>query len=119
LEIPLEVQKLTPDSEAFDKLLLNAIDEALGSLGESAEQSIYFHIESKFNVTRSRIPEHLEDFQVGLEKIFGLGARPLEILIMKNLYAKIKFPLLFGRSNQLEFVNYINAARQCFLKKAS
>jgi hypothetical protein len=108
---------LAQDSKTFDKLLLNAIDEALGSLGEPAEQSIYFHIESKFNVTRSRIPERLEDFQAGLEKIFGLGARLLEILVMKNLYAKIKFPLSIGNSNQLEFVDYVNAARQCFPKK--
>ncbi len=83
------------------------------------EQSIYLHIESRFNVTKSRIPERLEDFQVGLEKIFGLGARHIEILIMKNLHAKINFPLSIGQSNQLEFVDYVNAAKQCFMKKAS
>jgi hypothetical protein len=110
---------LAQDSKTFDKLLLNAIDEALGSLGEPAVQSIYFHVESKFNVTRSRIPERLEDFQAGLEKIFGLGARFIEILIKKNLYAKIEFPLSLGQGNQLEFVDYVNAARQRFLEKAS
>src|SRR3989304_2727383 len=55
----------------FDKLLLNAIDEALNSLGESVKQSIYFHIENKFCVARNDIPENLEEFQGGLEKIFG------------------------------------------------
>ena len=63
---------------------MEAIDEALSSLGESVKQSIYFHIENKF-VARNEIPENIEDFQGGLEKIFGAGAQFIEILIMKNL----------------------------------
>jgi len=66
---------LATKSREFDKLLLNAIDEALNSLGESVKQSIYFHIENKFSVTRNEIPRNLQGFQVGLEKIFGTGAQ--------------------------------------------
>ena len=111
-----EDQKLITRSRAFDELLLSAIDEALSSLGESAKQSIYFHIETS-HVTRSKIPENLQEFQAGLEKIFGVGARFIEILIMKNLYAKIGQPLRMEKSDQLEFVEYVNAAKQSFLKK--
>ena len=66
---------LTNKCKAFDELLLTATDEALTSLGESMKQSIYFHIENKFSVARNEIPENLEEFQGGLEKIFGTGAR--------------------------------------------
>jgi len=110
------VQTLAKRSE-FDKLLVNAIDEALNSLGESVKQSIYFHIENKFNVARNEIPENLEDFQGGLEKIFGAGARFIEILIMKNLHTKIGLPLKM-ESEQLEFVEYVCAAKKGFLEKA-
>jgi predicted RND superfamily exporter protein len=96
--------------------LLIAIDEALSSLGESAKQSIYFHIETS-NVTRNKIPENIQEFQTGLEKIFGVGARFIEILIMKNLYAKIGQPLIMEKSEQLEFIEYVNTAKQSFLKK--
>jgi hypothetical protein len=107
---------LVTKSRAFDKLLLSAIDEAFSSLGESAKQSIYFHIETS-NLTKDKIPKNLQEFQAGLEKIFGVGARFIEILIMKNLYAKIGQPLATEKNNQLEFIEYVNAAKQSFLNK--
>ncbi len=107
---------MATSSREFDKLLLSAIDEALNSLGESVRQSIYFHIENKFNVTRNAIPENLEEFQGGLEKIFGTGARFIEILIMKKLHSKIGLPLKI-EGEQLEFVKYVDAAKEGFLKK--
>lgn len=109
----------TKSSLDFDKLLLSAIDEALSSLGESVKQSIYFHIENKFSVSRSDIPENLDQFQGGLEKIFGTGARFIEILIMKNLHAKIGVPLMVKKSRHLEFIEYVDAAKQGFLNKTN
>ncbi len=110
------VGTLATKSQEFDKLLLSAIDEALSSLGESVKQSIYFHIEKKFSVTRNEIPENLAEFQRGLEKIFGTGARFIEILIMKNLHSKIGFPLKM-ESEQLEFIKYVDTAKEGFLKQ--
>lgn len=100
----------------FDKLLVNAIDESLNSLGESVKQSIYFHIENKFSVARNDIPANIVEFQGGLEKIFGTGARFIEILIMQNLHTKIGLPLVM-ESEQLEFVEYVDVAKEGFLKK--
>jgi len=59
--------------KTFDELLLEAIDEALSSLGESAKQSIYFHLQDKFKISREEIPKHIKEFAEGLEKIFGFG----------------------------------------------
>ena len=100
----------------FDKLLGSAIDEALNSLGESVKQSIYFHIEHNFKVPKDKISYNLVEFQGGLEKIFGAGAQYIEILIMKNLHSKIGLPLKM-KSKQLEFVEYVGAVKDCFLKK--
>jgi hypothetical protein len=107
---------LATKSGEFNKLLVSTIDEALNSLGASVRQSIYFHIENKFSVARNEIPENLVEFQGGLEKIFGTGARLIEILIMKNLHSKIGLPLKM-ESEQLEFVKYVDAAKEGFLKK--
>jgi hypothetical protein len=106
---------LTTKSTAFDKFLLHAIDEALNSMGKSVRQSIYFHIKNKFSINRNEIPENLEEFQKGLEKIFGTGAQFIEILIMKNLHAKIGRPLVIEKSEQLEFIEYVGAAKQSYL----
>ncbi len=99
----------------FDKLLQSAVDDSLTTLGESVKQAIYFHIENRFNVSKKNLSENLEDFQFGLEKIFGVGARFIEILIMKNLHSKIGLPLEI-EGDALEFVKYINAAEERYLK---
>jgi hypothetical protein len=109
---------LTLKGRTFDELLLTAIDEALTSLGESVRHSIYFHIEKKFCVPRNDIPENLQQFQEGLEKIFGSGARFIEILIMKNLHDKIgSLPLKIEEGGELEFIDYVTAAEKSFLKE--
>ena len=76
-------------SKKFEEVLQDSIDEALSSLGEAVKTSIYFHLEHKFLIARQDIPFRIEDFSDALEKIFGLGAKHLELLIMKNLYEKV------------------------------
>jgi hypothetical protein len=102
--------------KTFEKLLLEAVDEALASLGGSTKQAIYFHLESKFEISRNEVPQRVQDFADGLERIFGMGARFLEILIMKELYERIGQPLEWGRSEELIFEEYVSAARRSFLK---
>lgn len=113
-ELRLEESKLT--RKAFDRLLLEAVDEALASLGDSAKQAIYFYLEDKFKIARNEIPQRVEDFADGLQKIFGIGARFLEILIMKRLHERIESPLEWDESKELVFVEYIAAAKHSFLK---
>lgn len=101
----------------FDSLLMESIDEALTSLGESAKQSIYYHLEDKFKISKEEIPKRIEDFANGIEKIFGLGAHFIEILIMKRLYEKIGKPLEWNEDKEFIFVNYVEAARHGFAKE--
>lgn len=103
--------------KTFEKLLLEAVDDALSSLGGSAKQAIYFHLENKFQIAKNDIPYHPEDFADGLGKIFGLGARFLEILIMKKLYEKTGQPVEWIEGKELLLVEYIMAAKQSFLKR--
>ncbi len=77
------------EHENFDQLLLDAIDEGLSGLGEAGKASIYIHLEGIFNIRKQEIPDKLDGFSNALQRIFGLGARHLEILIMKNLHAKV------------------------------
>jgi hypothetical protein len=108
---------MAEESKDFDKLLLDSIDEALLSLGESAKQSVYFHLENSFKLTRRDIPQKLPDFQTAMEKLFGIGSRFIEILVMKNLYSKIGHPLNIKNNEQLEFIKYVKAAKRSFIQK--
>jgi len=99
----------------FDVLLQSAVDDALMTLGESVKQAIYFHIENGFNVPKNNVFENIETFKVGLERIFGAGARFIEIMIMKNLHSKIGLSLEI-EGDELDFVKYINAAQESYDK---
>jgi hypothetical protein len=101
----------------FDKLLLEAVDEGLSSLGESPKQAIYFHLEKRFNVKKQEIPYKIEAFADGIEKIFGLGANFLKILIMKRLYEKIGVVFEWHESADFTFIEYVAMAKRSFLWK--
>jgi hypothetical protein len=73
----------------FDKLLSDAIDEALNSLGNSAKIAIYFHLEADFGLPQKDIPCEIGYFSYAIGKIFGVAARRLEIMCMIRLQAKL------------------------------
>jgi len=104
--------------EKFAAVLLEAIDEAFASLGESVKESIYFHLEHNFMIARQDIPEKFDDFSVLIERIFGSGARNLELLIMQNLYEKIRCLYRWEGPRwlvpDLAFKEYVNLMRLSF-----
>jgi len=104
--------------KSFERLLLKAIDEGLSSLGESPKRAVFFYLEKKFNIKKRHIPYKTEEFVNALEKIFGLGAKFLEILILKQLYEKVGQIFEWNeKQTDLIFTEYIVAARRSFLKK--
>jgi len=100
----------------FEKILLEAVDEQLTSLGESSKQALYFHLERGFNIKRNEIPRKTEAFVSAMEKIFGQGANYLEILIMKRLHEKIGYKVR-ARSPNLTFAKYVEAAKRSYCEE--
>jgi hypothetical protein len=80
----------TKTEKVFGEILLESIDQAFSTLGQSVKLSIYFHLETKFALPKQDIPDRIEDFSDAVEKIFGQASIQLEILIMKCLNEKIK-----------------------------
>lgn len=76
-----------PDGD-FRKLLAEAVEESLSSLGESPKQSILFHLENTFKIKKNEIPDKIDLFDQALRKLFGPGADFLETLIAKKLFEK-------------------------------
>ena len=99
-------------SHHFKRLLLDAVDAALSSFGDSSKQAIYFYLEKNFTVKKQEIPNKVEEFANAIEEMFGYGAKILEIEIMKQLYVKIGSSFeYFPEKEDLLFVDYIDAAR--------
>jgi len=102
-------------NRSFEKLLLEAVDESLFSLGVSSKQAIYFHLEKTFDINKQEIPYKIEEFANAVEKIFGLGAKFLEIRIMKRLYEKVGLVFkYFPERDDLVFTEYVEAASYYF-----
>jgi hypothetical protein len=78
---------------SFDEVLLEAIDAALASLGESVKQVIYYRLETRHGIRREEIPSRLQEFQDAIVEILGTGSRTLENLIVNNLYSKLGLSL--------------------------
>ena len=76
--------------EQFDKFLVQAIDEALVSLGEPVKNTFYQHLTDDFGITKDDIPNKLGEFCNIIHKIFGLGASRLEMKFMRNLSSLAK-----------------------------
>ena len=117
-EAPVGIEITVGADRSFCKLLPEAIDEALYSLGESVRTAIYFHLENAFGIRRHEIPYRIDDFSDALEKIFGLGARSLEIMFMKHLRNRIglvcKWDLPKWVVPDLTFKQYVLLMKQNF-----
>ena len=117
-EKTVDVELTTETDQPYYDILLEAIDEGLSPLGESAKASIYFHLENTFDIKKQEIPFRIDDFQDALEKLFGLGARHLEILFIKNLQAKVKIEYRWNLPRrvvpELTFQEYLRMVKKNF-----
>ena len=105
----------------FDEYLIEAVDEALTSLGTPVKNALYFQLENNFGMPKNEIPKHIEEFTDIIHKIFGLGASRLEIKFMKNLHSKIQvniklteyeWPLSKWIIDDMSFTEYVSSARK-------
>lgn len=104
--------KVEKKTISFEELLLEAIDEGLSLLGKSAKQVVYFHLKKTFKINRQDIPHKLDEFTDAIEKIFGNGAKLLEIQIMKCLFKKVGPTFKHHpKQTKLEFTEYIAAVK--------
>ena len=111
----VEIEKAVKVSalhRGFEEVLLEAVDEALSSLGASSKRAVYFHLEKKFSIRRQEGPHKVEEFASALEEIFGAGAGLLEIKIMRRLYEKVGPAFrYFPEGDDLVFTGYTAAAK--------
>jgi len=98
----------------FDLLLLESVDEALSSLGESIKRTTYFHLEQSFDIRKDEIPHRISTFAHALENIFGVGGDLIETMILKKLYEKVGQVFTPNSPGKTTFLQYITAAERVF-----
>ncbi len=104
-------------TQELEKLLIQAVDEGLSSLGDSSKQAIYFHLDTTFNIKKEQIPQKVEAFVAAIEKIFGIGANFIEILIMRKLDEKIGREPTLQLSKDITLNEYVSALKKNLVGK--
>jgi hypothetical protein len=96
----------------FEKLLVESVNEALSSLGESPKQAIFFYLEKSFSIKQQEISRNIEAFDSALRTVFGVGADFLETLIIRRLNEKadLTFQELILKSD--DFIGKVESVRQ-------
>lgn len=94
----------------FNRVLLDAIEGGLSSLGDSPREAIFYHLETSFRLKKENIPLNLPEFKQALERIFGPGAPYLEKIIIRCLYERLG--LGFEEPGHVDFVAYVNDAKR-------
>lgn len=75
----LNMDKLEMD---FNNMLVEAVDDALNTLGASIKDALFYHLEATFSVKKDTIYQNPAKFADGLERIFGLGSKFIEKMIL-------------------------------------
>ena len=96
----------------FNRLFIDAIDETFSSLGESAKTAIYYHLEQKFNIKKDEIPRSVENFAQAMDKLFGIGSKPLELMFMQRLNEKVKAEYGPIKPDDFTFEKYVDLVKQ-------
>ena len=122
-ETPAVVKAAVDNRESFCKMFGEAIDEAFSSLGGPTKKAIYVHLKNSFGIAKREIPYRINDFSDAIEKIFGPGARNLEILCIKNIQAKAKidykWDLPESSGSGLTFEEYLRIVKQSYKQQES
>ena len=103
-----------PSEGKFDTIIMDAIEDGLSSFEGFEKQEVYFHLETAFNISKKEIPRKMEDFTNALEKIFGVGARLIEIRIIKSIHKRVPEFKFTSRTNVVNFGDYVDSL-QAFL----
>ncbi|MBY9013910.1 MAG: hypothetical protein KGD70_16185 [Candidatus Lokiarchaeota archaeon] len=110
-EFRVEGVQNEPSIGSFKELLLASVDESFSSIGKSAKQRIYSHLQEHYDISRDEIPSRISDFAEALEESYNLYGKLIEIKIMKALYEKVGPLLYFPHGVDLSFASYVEMLR--------
>lgn len=107
IEVRFGKKKLEANNGNFGKLLIEAVDTVFSSLGDSCKQALYFHLKDGYSISKQEIPCRIEEFAIAIEKIFGPGAKLIEIEIMRALFAMVQDFKCAPKQEDLSFTDYV------------
>ncbi|HKW04430.1 MAG TPA: hypothetical protein VJN71_03935 [Nitrososphaerales archaeon] len=93
--------------ENFDNEVLQCIEDGLLMLGEDGKNVVFWWWETKRNMRKSDIPNHVDEFVGLLEEVFGAGANVVE----NNLAREIQRAFNLSEGNSSGLIDAVAAAK--------
>ena len=109
LELSSKNQK--PNENKFEVTVIEAIDESLGAFKNLNKQEIYSHLENRFGIKKQEIPSKIEDFADAMEQMFGIGAKLIEIRIIRAIHKRVPEFVFTPRKGAVFFKEYAASLR--------
>jgi len=107
----LPKNRINSRNSLLETTILTAVDDSLCSFGDSFKQVIYFQLENSFHIKKQEIPQRIDEFAAAIEEMFGIGAKLIEMKILKALHEQVPGFVHFPRGDDLVFTDYVKNLR--------
>jgi hypothetical protein len=111
-------KKEKPTEYKFNVAMIEAVEESFSSFNNLDKEAVYLHLENVFKVKKQEIPSKIEEFSDAVDRMFGVGAKLVEIRIIEALHSKTQEFLFVPRKGDVDFKEYV-ADLRAFLQQTS
>jgi hypothetical protein len=99
-------------TDSFEDIFLEAVDESLSIIGEPAKNTVYNYLKRTFKMNKQEIPYRIDEYITAIEKMFGTGAKIIQIQTLKKLYKKVGCEIKhYPNHKNLTFIEYISTMK--------
>jgi hypothetical protein len=100
----------------FEATLMEAIDESLGSFENLDNLEVYRHFENVFKIKKQEIPYKTEEFADAMGKMFGRGAKLIEIRIIEAVHKRVPGFIFTPKRGVMILEEYVASLRAFLLQ---
>lgn len=113
----IQICEVQTTRDLFERTLLEAIDESFSFFMESRKEDIYTNLEGNYGLERKNIPYKIEHFSNALHQCFGIGAKIIEMNIIKALFERNKNFVFCPKKRDIVFYEYAKGLKAFLAEK--
>ncbi len=106
--------------QEFDAILTHAVTDAMAQLGDAVKRTLYYYLDRRFDIKPENVPRRAEEFDKAIAALLGPGAQHFEVMIARNLSAKIDVKVtLLDNGREIPFANYVKQAADAYVSQSN
>ncbi|MCL5877088.1 MAG: hypothetical protein M1540_04675 [Candidatus Bathyarchaeota archaeon] len=97
------------EKKSFNGLFIESVDEVLTAIGNSIKIVLYLQLKNSYGISKDQIPDRVEDFMNALQSTLGVGARHIELQVIRQIQSKtgITCPVPIQNGKFIECVVFV------------